>query len=459
MPSLSIPRPIDRSVTRARRSRRSSARSHPAHHGPADRGAPTRPAPPSPPTPGTAGSATARSSPTPYRRPATEASATAFFDWCSRRDRRRAGPDQVDRRRDARRPARRRPIEMLPARFTVRRRRTAPTSGGTSSSTATAPGCGRSPRTSSARPATASVSEPGDRTSPSTTCSRPGNGRATTGGRSTASTCTCSTLACIAAGLRPSRSGGLVETERVEAHRDDASARSVELITERGVRRRSPDQMARRRRGRRQSRRRRSRRSVWSTHPARLGASERSTRSKRHLTVDGGVHRYLGDTFFGGGQWPLLSCFLGLAQRRRGTTGARRASCWSGRRRRRRPTASCPSRSTTTSSLRACSRSGSSAGAPSRRRCSGATRCSSGSPSQLAPPTTPSDFARPEGPPDDPPPPVRLRPPVLGRHRAALPGRSGRRRPRHARRTHERTGRGGDLRADVAGRRRHVELG
>ncbi len=33
-----------------------------------------------------------------------------------------------------------------------------------------------------------------------------------------------------------------------------------------------------------------------------------------HLNVDGGVHRYLGDTFFGGGQWPLLSCFLGLAR-------------------------------------------------------------------------------------------------------------------------------------------------
>jgi isomaltose glucohydrolase len=30
------------------------------------------------------------------------------------------------------------------------------------------------------------------------------------------------------------------------------------------------------------------------------------------LNVDGGVHRYLADTFFGGGQWPLLSCFLGL---------------------------------------------------------------------------------------------------------------------------------------------------
>lgn len=33
----------------------------------------------------------------------------------------------------------------------------------------------------------------------------------------------------------------------------------------------------------------------------------------RELNVGGGVHRYLGDTFFGGGQWPLLSCFLGLA--------------------------------------------------------------------------------------------------------------------------------------------------
>lgn len=30
------------------------------------------------------------------------------------------------------------------------------------------------------------------------------------------------------------------------------------------------------------------------------------------LNVGGGVHRYAADTFFGGGQWPLLSCFLGL---------------------------------------------------------------------------------------------------------------------------------------------------
>lgn len=37
---------------------------------------------------------------------------------------------------------------------------------------------------------------------------------------------------------------------------------------------------------------------------------------ERDLTVAGGVHRYLGDTYFGGGQWPLLSCFLGLAHAR-----------------------------------------------------------------------------------------------------------------------------------------------
>ncbi|HTN56883.1 MAG TPA: glycoside hydrolase family 15 protein [Protaetiibacter sp.] len=36
------------------------------------------------------------------------------------------------------------------------------------------------------------------------------------------------------------------------------------------------------------------------------------------LTVDGGTHRFLADTYFGGGQWPLLGCFLGLAWIRAG---------------------------------------------------------------------------------------------------------------------------------------------
>ncbi|MDQ4212872.1 glycoside hydrolase family 15 protein [Microbacterium sp. ASV81] len=47
----------------------------------------------------------------------------------------------------------------------------------------------------------------------------------------------------------------------------------------------------------------------------------------RHLTVDGGTHRYLGDTFFGGGRWPLLSCFLGLAHHRAGNA-ARARELW-----------------------------------------------------------------------------------------------------------------------------------
>jgi len=42
------------------------------------------------------------------------------------------------------------------------------------------------------------------------------------------------------------------------------------------------------------------------------------------LSVDGGVHRYLADTFYGGGQWPLLSCMLGLAYARSGEPGAAR---------------------------------------------------------------------------------------------------------------------------------------
>jgi len=38
------------------------------------------------------------------------------------------------------------------------------------------------------------------------------------------------------------------------------------------------------------------------------------------LEVGMGVHRYRSDTFFGGGQWPLLSCFLGLADVAAGNT-------------------------------------------------------------------------------------------------------------------------------------------
>lgn len=43
------------------------------------------------------------------------------------------------------------------------------------------------------------------------------------------------------------------------------------------------------------------------------------------LSVSHGVHRYLADTFYGGGQWPLLSCFLGLAFDAAGERDAARA--------------------------------------------------------------------------------------------------------------------------------------
>ena len=41
---------------------------------------------------------------------------------------------------------------------------------------------------------------------------------------------------------------------------------------------------------------------------------------EKELTVGNGVHRYLDDTFFGGGQWPLLSCMLGIAHVEAGNT-------------------------------------------------------------------------------------------------------------------------------------------
>jgi GH15 family glucan-1,4-alpha-glucosidase len=47
------------------------------------------------------------------------------------------------------------------------------------------------------------------------------------------------------------------------------------------------------------------------------------------LEVDGGVHRFLDDTFYGGGRWPLLSCFLGLASAAAGDhESARRLLDW-----------------------------------------------------------------------------------------------------------------------------------
>ncbi|MBN9607112.1 MAG: hypothetical protein J0G30_10925 [Actinomycetales bacterium] len=50
---------------------------------------------------------------------------------------------------------------------------------------------------------------------------------------------------------------------------------------------------------------------------------------ERRVVVDGGTHRFPADTYYGGGQWPLLSCFLGLAHLRAGDADrARELLAW-----------------------------------------------------------------------------------------------------------------------------------
>lgn len=119
-----------------------------------------------------------------------------------------------------------------------------------------------------------------------------------------------STLACVAAGLTAAVRSGIVDGTRAE--RATAASRAIgEVIADHGVRD--------------------GHLSKWlgvatvdgslAAVIAPLGvvdprsplAAETVDALERQLTVDGGTHRYLGDTFFGGGQWPILSCFLGLA--------------------------------------------------------------------------------------------------------------------------------------------------
>ena len=120
-----------------------------------------------------------------------------------------------------------------------------------------------------------------------------------------------STLACVEAGLAAVAAAGIVEGEPVRSI-DRVVDDIRELIAQRGVRD--------------------GRLVKWLDDDAVDGSlaaaiaplgvidpsSELASRTldaiERRLTVDGGVHRYLGDTFYGGGQWALLSCFLGLGQ-------------------------------------------------------------------------------------------------------------------------------------------------
>jgi GH15 family glucan-1,4-alpha-glucosidase len=119
-----------------------------------------------------------------------------------------------------------------------------------------------------------------------------------------------STLGCIAAGLRAVDDNGILDPTR-SALAADTARDALQLILDRGQ---SNGRLAK-----------------WlgaSTVDASLiavlypleviaptsglGLSTIAAVDEQ-LNAEGGVHRYLEDTFYGGGQWPLLSCLLGLA--------------------------------------------------------------------------------------------------------------------------------------------------
>jgi isomaltose glucohydrolase len=124
-----------------------------------------------------------------------------------------------------------------------------------------------------------------------------------------------STLGCIAAGLREAIGLGVLDAEH-EASAAEAEAAIVELMRTDGVADGHLSKWI-------------GSAAVDASLAAVVGLLDvvpgdtelgRATIAavEGDLTADGGVHRYLDDTFYGGGRWPLLSCMLGLAHVRAG---------------------------------------------------------------------------------------------------------------------------------------------
>ena len=119
-----------------------------------------------------------------------------------------------------------------------------------------------------------------------------------------------STLGCVAAGLRSIAESGILDAERT-ALASETAASATRLVLDNGL---SNGHLAK-----------------WLgatavdasllavvfplrvVEPSSAIGLATIAAIDEQLNVDGGVHRYLADTFFGGGQWPLLSCMLGLA--------------------------------------------------------------------------------------------------------------------------------------------------
>jgi GH15 family glucan-1,4-alpha-glucosidase len=135
-----------------------------------------------------------------------------------------------------------------------------------------------------------------------------------------------STLGCVQAGLDAAASSAVVSAERA-ARAKEASQRIAGLIASQGV---QDGHLVK-----------------WIGNPevdgslsallAPLGVIDPTSDLAKatiaaidsDLVADGGVYRFRADTFFGGGRWPLLTCFLGLAKLAAGdATGARSCLDW-----------------------------------------------------------------------------------------------------------------------------------
>ena len=160
------------------------------------------------------------------------------------------------------------------------------------------------------RPATATASlartlDAGHPRSPRATSRRPGGCPATTAGRSSATASTARPSQRSPPGSRPR--GGCSATERIAAEAGAVRARLFGALIRGGRAAQGP-------RGR--SRRREPALGDRAVRAARRSTIRAPGRPSTAVASDlvgptGGVRRYLGDTFYGGGEWTLLTAWLG----------------------------------------------------------------------------------------------------------------------------------------------------
>ena len=124
-----------------------------------------------------------------------------------------------------------------------------------------------------------------------------------------------STLGCVAAGLRAAATLGVLDDERA-ALAEVTAAEVVDLMLARGV---ADGHLAKWLGSAAVDASLAAVVGIMDVVPAGSDLGRATVAAvERDLVVDGGTFRYVGDTYFGGGQWPLLSCFVGIAHARAG---------------------------------------------------------------------------------------------------------------------------------------------